>query len=101
VPTDPEFRMIVEDVFSIRGRGTVVTGRIESGTLRVGDAVGLQRDSATLATKVTGIEMFRKQLEQAKAGDSVGVLLHGVDKTGVQRGDVLVAPGAIPGLGFR
>lgn len=87
--TDPLFRMMVEDVFSIRGRGTVVTGQIESGTLTVGDEISFRRESVLKKTVVTGIESFRKQLQQAKAGDNVGVLLRGIDKPDIQHGDVL------------
>ena len=87
--TDPLFRMTVEDVFSIRGRGTVVTGQIESGTLTVGDEISFRRESVLKKMVVTGIESFRKQLKQAKAGDTVGVLLRDITKPDIQHGDVL------------
>ena len=87
--TDPLFRMTVEDVFSIRGRGTVVTGQIESGTLTVGDEISFRREGVFKKAVVTGIEAFRKQLQQAQAGDNVGVLLRDVNKPDIQRGDVL------------
>ena len=88
--TDPSFRMTVEDVFTIKGRGTVVTGRVESGTLNVGDEIYLKRQSASKKTSVTGLEAFRKLLNQAQTGDNVGVLLKDVGKQDVQRGDVLL-----------
>ena len=87
--TDPLFRMTVEDVFSIRGRGTVVTGQIESGTLTVGDEISFRREGVFKKTVVTGIEAFRKQLQQAKVGDNVGVLLRDIAKPDIQHGDVL------------
>jgi elongation factor Tu len=89
--TDPTFRMTVEDVFSIRGRGTVVTGRIESGVINVGDEVNIQHDTEVKKTTITGVEMFRKKLDQAKAGDNVGLLLKDVTRDDVQHGDVLTA----------
>ncbi len=88
--TDPLFRMSVQDVFSIRGRGTVVTGKIENGTLNVGDEISIQRQGSIKKTIVTGIESFRKQLQQAQAGDNVGVLLRDIDKPDIQRGDILM-----------
>ena len=88
--TDPPFRMPVQDTFRIRGRGTVVTGRIERGTLGVGDTVEINRQNAVLRTVVTGIEMFRRQVDQAGVGDYVGVFLGDVGKGDVQRGDTLV-----------
>jgi len=91
--TDPFFRMTVEDVFSIKGRGTVVTGKIESGTIQVGDEISIQGKSGEKKTTVTGLEMFRKTLSQAKAGDNVGLLLKDVAKPHIQQGDVLLAPG--------
>ena len=92
--TDPLFRMTVQDVFSIRGRGTVVTGQIESGTLNVGDEISFRRQGTVKKTVVTGIEAFRKQLQQAQAGDNVGVLLRDINKPDIQRGDVLVGSDA-------
>ena len=92
--TDPSFRMTIADVFSIRGRGTVVTGRIESGTLLVGDDVYIQGQIRSQQTVVTGIETFRKQLQQVSMGDNVGVLLRNVAKDDVQPGDVLVGSAA-------
>lgn len=86
---DPSFRMTVEDVFTIKGRGTVVTGRVESGTLKVGDEIHLKRQSSSKKVIVTGIEAFRKLLNQAQAGDNIGVLLRDIGKQDVQRGDVL------------
>ena len=94
--TDKPFLMPVEDVFTITGRGTVATGRVERGTLKVGDAaeiVGLQ-DKPT-ETVVTGVEMFRKTLDQALAGDSIGALLRGVDRDDIERGQVLAKPGTV------
>lgn len=94
--TEKPFLMPVEDVFTITGRGTVATGRVERGTVKVGDAaeiVGLQ-DEAT-QTVVTGVEMFRKTLDQAMAGDNIGALLRGIDRTGIERGQVLAKPGTV------
>ena len=94
--TDKPFLMPVEDVFSITGRGTVATGRVERGTLKVGDEVeivGLQDESRK--TVVTGVEMFRKLLDQAVAGDNIGALLRGIQRTEVERGQVLAKPGSI------
>src|SRR5262245_1453815 len=93
---DKPFLMSVEDVFSIKGRGTVATGRIERGTVKVGDEVeivGLQKESRK--TVCTGVEMFNKTLEKGIAGDNVGVLLRGVERTDVERGQVLAKPGSI------
>ena len=92
---DKPFLMPVEDVFSITGRGTVATGRVERGIVKVGDEVELVGLGETKKTTVTGVEMFRKQLDQGQAGDNVGALLRGVDKTEIQRGQVLAAPGSI------
>jgi elongation factor Tu len=88
--TDPSFRMTIADVFFIRGRGTVVTGQIESGTLNVDDEIYIQRSNSSRKVTVTGIEMFRKILDQAKAGDNVGVLLRDITKQEVEKGDVLL-----------
>ena len=94
-PTDKPFLMPVEDVFSIKGRGTVVTGRIERGLVKVNDTVEIVGIKATKSTVVTGVEMFKKQLDDAQAGDNVGVLLRGVEKDDVERGQVLAKPGSI------
>jgi len=93
---DKPFQMPVEDVFSIKGRGTVVTGRVDQGQIRMGDEieiVGLKEESRK--TVVTGVEMFRKILEVGQAGDNIGVLLRGVDRKDVERGMVLAAPGSV------
>lgn len=92
---DKPFLMPVEDVFSITGRGTVATGRIERGKIKVGTEVELVGFGDTKKTTVTGVEMFRKLLDEGLAGDNVGLLLRGVDKTDIQRGQVLAAPGSI------
>lgn len=94
-PVDQPFLMPIEDVFTITGRGTVVTGRIERGKVRVGDEVEIIGMGETRKTTVTGIEMFRKLLDEGLAGDNVGALLRGIDKTSVERGQVLAAPGSI------
>ena len=93
--TEKDFLMPIEDVFSISGRGTVVTGRIERGTLKLGDDVDIVGFRETRTTKVTGIEMFRKEMDEAQAGDNVGVLLRGIGKDEVERGMVLAKPGSI------
>lgn len=93
--TDKPFLMPIEDVFSITGRGTVVTGRIEGGVVKTGDEVAIVGLGATSQTTVTGVEMFRKLLDEGQAGDNVGVLLRGTKKDEVQRGQVLAAPGSI------
>ena len=92
---DGAFLMPIEDVFSISGRGTVVTGRIERGIVKVGDEVEIVGIKPTKKTIVTGVEMFRKLLDQGEAGDNVGVLLRGVERTDVERGQVLAKPGSI------
>jgi elongation factor Tu len=92
---DKAFLMAVEDVFSIQGRGTVVTGRIERGIVKVNDEVEIVGIVPTKKTVVTGVEMFRKLLDQGEAGDNVGLLLRGINKEDVQRGQVLCAPGTI------
>lgn len=92
---DRPFLMPVEDVFSISGRGTVVTGRIERGVLNVGEEVEIIGIKATQKTTCTGVEMFRKLLDQGQAGDNVGVLLRGVKREDVERGQVLAKPGSI------
>ena len=92
---DKPFLMPVEDVFSITGRGTVATGRVERGVVKVGDEVELVGLGETKKTTVTGGEMFRKSLDQGQAGDNIGALLRGIDKTEIQRGQVLCKPGSI------
>jgi len=94
-PIDLPFLMPVEDVFSISGRGTVVTGRIERGIVKVGEEVEIIGLRDTTKTVVTGVEMFRKLLDAGEAGDNVGCLLRGIDRTGVERGQVLAKPGSI------
>jgi elongation factor Tu len=89
------FLMPVEDVFSIKGRGTVVTGRIERGKVKVNEAVEIVGIKPTKQSVVTGVEMFRKQLEDGQAGDNVGLLLRGVEKDDVERGQVIAKPGSI------
>jgi elongation factor Tu len=93
--TDKPFLMPVEDVFSITGRGTVATGRIERGKIKVGEEVALVGFGATKKTVVTGVEMFRKLLDDGQAGDNVGLLLRGVEKTEIERGMVLAKPGSM------
>jgi elongation factor Tu len=92
---DKPLLMPVEDVFSITGRGTVATGRVERGIVKVGDEVEIVGLGDTKKTTITGVEMFRKMLEQGQAGDNVGLLMRGVDKTEIQRGQVLAKPGSI------
>ena len=92
---DKPFLMPVEDVFSISGRGTVVTGRIESGIIKVGEEIEIVGVRATVKTTVTGVEMFRKLLDQGQAGDNVGLLLRGTKREDVERGQVLCKPGSI------
>jgi elongation factor Tu len=92
---DKPFQMAIEDVFSITGRGTVVTGRVERGVVKVGDEVEIVGLRETRKTVVTGVEMFRKLLDQAQAGDNIGALLRGVGKDEVERGQVLAKPGSI------
>ena len=92
---DLPFLMPVEDVFSISGRGTVATGRVERGVVKMGDDVEIVGISETSKTTVTGIEMFRKLLDSAEAGDNIGALLRGVKKTDIERGQVLAKPGSI------
>ena len=101
-PKDQPFLMPIEDVFSISGRGTVVTGRIERGVVKVGEEVEIIGIRPTTKSTVTGVEMFRKLLDQGEAGDNVGCLLRGVDREGVERGQVLAKPGSIkPHKKFR
>jgi elongation factor Tu len=94
-PKDKPFLMPVEDVFSISGRGTVVTGRIERGIIKVGEEVEIVGIKPTSKTVVTGVEMFRKLLDQGEAGDNVGCLLRGIEREGVERGQVLAKPGSV------
>jgi len=92
---DMPFLMPVEDVFSISGRGTVVTGRVERGVVKVGEEIEIVGIRDTQKTTCTGVEMFRKLLDQGEAGDNIGALLRGVGREDVQRGQVLAAPGSI------
>jgi elongation factor Tu len=101
-PIDMPFMMAIEDVFSISGRGTVVTGRIDRGIVKVGEEVEIVGIRPTVKTTVTGVEMFRKLLDQGQAGDNVGCLLRGVEREGVERGQVLAKPGSItPHTNFK
>ena len=93
--SDKPFLMAIEDVFSIEGRGTVVTGRVERGVVNVGDEVEIVGIRDTKKTTCTGVEMFRKLLDQGQAGDNVGVLLRGTKRDEVERGQVLAKPGSI------
>jgi elongation factor Tu len=94
-PLDQPFLMPIEDVFSISGRGTVVTGRVERGIVKVGETVEIVGIRPTSTTTVTGVEMFRKLLDQGQAGDNIGALLRGIERTGIERGQVLAKPGSI------
>ncbi|MGO8951779.1 MAG: elongation factor Tu [Rhodomicrobium sp.] len=94
-PRDQPFLMPIEDVFSISGRGTVVTGRIERGIVKVGEEVEIVGIKPTVKSVVTGVEMFRKLLDQGEAGDNVGCLLRGIDREAVERGQVLCKPGSV------
>jgi elongation factor Tu len=94
-PLDKPFLMPIEDVFSISGRGTVVTGRVETGVIKVGEEVEIVGIKDTSKTTVTGVEMFRKLLDQGQAGDNIGALLRGVGREDVERGQVLAKPGSI------
>ncbi|WP_281685129.1 elongation factor Tu [Thalassobaculum salexigens] len=94
-PKDMPFLMPIEDVFSISGRGTVVTGRVERGVVKVGEEVEIVGLKATAKTTVTGVEMFRKLLDQGEAGDNIGALLRGIGREDVERGQVLAKPGTI------
>jgi len=93
--TDKPFLMPIEDVFSIEGRGTVVTGRVERGEVKVGDTVEIVGIKETAKTTITGVEMFRKELDKGQAGDNIGCLLRGTKKEDVERGQVLAKPGSI------
>src|SRR5260370_15541700 len=96
------FVMPIEDIFSIQGRGTVVTGRIERGICKVGEEMEIVGFGDTRKTVVTGVEMFKKLLDEGRAGDNVGLLLRGIDKEGVERGQVISKPGSItPHKKFR
>jgi elongation factor Tu len=92
---DKPFLMAVEDVFSIKGRGTVVTGRVERGIIKTGEEVEILGFRDTRKTTVTGVEMFRKLLDEGRAGDNVGVLLRGIEKDDVERGQILAKPGTV------
>jgi elongation factor Tu len=94
-PKDKPFLMPIEDVFSISGRGTVVTGRVERGVVKVGEEVEIVGIKDTRKTVVTGVEMFRKLLDQGEAGDNIGALLRGIGREEVERGQVLAKPGSI------
>jgi elongation factor Tu len=93
--TDKPFLMPIEDVFSISGRGTVVTGRVERGMIKVGEDVEIVGIKETMKTVCTGVEMFRKILDQGEAGDNIGVLLRGTKREEVERGQVVAVPGTI------
>lgn len=92
---DKDFMMAIEDVFSIKGRGTVATGRIETGVVKVNDEVEIVGIKDTVKSTVTGVEMFKKNLDQGQAGDNVGILLRGVERDDIERGQVLAKPGSI------
>jgi elongation factor Tu len=99
---DKPFLMPIEDVFSISGRGTVVTGRVERGVVKVGDEVEIVGFRPTFRRVVTGVEMFRKLLDQGQAGDNIGILLRGTEKSEVERGQVVAKPGSItPHVRFK
>ena len=92
---DKPFLMPVEDIFSISGRGTVATGRVERGIVKVGETVEIIGIRDTRSTVVTGVEMFKKLLDEGRAGDNVGLLLRGVDRKEIERGQVIAKPGSI------
>ncbi len=94
-PKDQPFLLPIEDVFSISGRGTVVTGRVERGIVKVGDEVEIVGIRDTVKTTVTGVEMFKKLLDQGEAGDNIGALIRGIEREGVERGQVLCKPGSV------
>jgi len=94
-PIDKPFLLPIEDVFSISGRGTVVTGRVERGVVKVGEELEIVGIRPTVKTTCTGVEMFRKLLDQGQAGDNIGALLRGIDRDGVERGQVLAKPGSV------
>ena len=92
---DKPFRLAIEDVFSIKGRGTVATGRIDQGIVKVNDEVEIVGIRPTKKTVVTGVEMFKKSLDQGQAGDNVGLLLRGIERDDIERGQVICKPGSI------
>ncbi|HNB36806.1 MAG TPA: EF-Tu/IF-2/RF-3 family GTPase [Anaerolineales bacterium] len=92
--TDPTFRMTVQDIFAIKGRGTVVTGRIESGVIAVGNEIRIQGKTSSRTVQVSGVEMRRKVITQAQVGDDVGILLRDVEKEDIQQGDILLGSDA-------
>ena len=92
---DKPFLMPIEDVFSIKGRGTVATGRVEQGIVKVGEEVEIVGIKKTTKSTVTGVEMFKKNLDQGQAGDNVGILLRGVERDDIERGQVLAKPGSV------
>jgi len=94
-PVDLPFLMPIEDVFSISGRGTVVTGRVERGIVKVGEEIEIVGIRPTVKSTCTGVEMFRKLLDQGQAGDNIGALLRGIDREGVERGQILCKPGSV------
>jgi elongation factor Tu len=94
-PVDQPFLMPIEDVFSISGRGTVVTGRVERGVIKLATRSRSSASATPQKTTCTGVEMFRKLLDQGEAGDNIGALLRGIDREGVERGQVLCKPGSI------
>ena len=94
-PKDKPFLMPVEDVFSISGRGTVATGRVEQGVVKTGEELEIVGIKDTKKTVITGVEMFRKILDEGQAGDNAGILLRGIEKDQIQRGQVIVKPGSI------
>ena len=99
-PVDQPFLMPIEDVFSISGRGTVVTGRVESGIVNVGDEIEIIGIRDTQTTICTGVEMFRKLLDRGEAGDNIGALLRGTKREEVERGQVVAAPGSITPVSY-
>ena len=92
---DKPFLMPIEDVFSIKGRGTVATGRVETGVVKVGEEIEIVGIRPTTKSVVTGVEMFKKNLDQGQAGDNVGILLRGIERDDIERGQVLAKPGTI------
>jgi elongation factor Tu len=92
---DKPFMMAIEDVFSIKGRGTVATGRVETGVIKVNEEVEIVGIRPTTKSVVTGVEMFKKNLDQGQAGDNVGILLRGIERDDIERGQVLAKPGTI------